>query len=372
VTAQIYHEVATLSRSERLLLDLIWREGPISRKDLAEKAEVTGATTTRLTRRLIELELVEEMVLHDGTVGNPSRPLKRFAKGAYSVGVSFERHHVHVGISDLTGQLIAQTSHEVDQVTLDEITQCVRSSILSNLSTKEAKRRIIGIGLAMPGYHSEINGEWALHWDFPDLLRHDIVSDLTHRLELPVYAERDAIAAALGERLHGAGREDENYFYIYMAQGLGGCLMLAGRPYHGAHGNAGGLSVLFPQNAFKPSANQLLSHLKAAGYKLNTVFELRPSDMIQNDALDNWLDEAAFSLLPAIEIISRLYDPQTILLGGQLPTAILRALHARLKLEHNPTNYTARLKVPNLAISALDGFALLVGAAAIPISQMVR
>jgi len=59
-----------------------------------------------------------------------------------------------------------------------------------------------------------------------------------------VRVENDANAAALAEWRHGAGRGFEDFVYLTMSTGVGGGLVLGGRLYAGAMGNAGEIGHL--------------------------------------------------------------------------------------------------------------------------------
>lgn len=54
----------------------------------------------------------------------------------------------------------------------------------------------------------------------------------------PAIVESDVRAAALAEALFGAGRNREYFIYLTVGTGISSCLVLDGRPYAGAHGNA--------------------------------------------------------------------------------------------------------------------------------------
>ena len=63
-----------------------------------------------------------------------------------------------------------------------------------------------------------------------------ILSTLKKRFGLPVYVENDAIASALGEWRHGAGRNIQNLVYVTVSTGIGGGAVVDGRLLHGRMG----------------------------------------------------------------------------------------------------------------------------------------
>lgn len=67
----------------------------------------------------------------------------------------------------------------------------------------------------------------------------DLVAPLTDRLDIPVALGNDANVGLLGEWLAGAARGKRNVLGLWMGTGVGGGLILDGRPYSGARGAAG-------------------------------------------------------------------------------------------------------------------------------------
>jgi glucokinase len=62
---------------------------------------------------------------------------------------------------------------------------------------------------------------------------------LEDKLGVPAVLENDATAAALGEHVFGAGRGCRHMVYITVSTGIGGGLIIDGKLYRGASGNAG-------------------------------------------------------------------------------------------------------------------------------------
>ena len=67
----------------------------------------------------------------------------------------------------------------------------------------------------------------------------DIAADLGERLGVPVALGNDANVGLLGEWLDGAARGARNVLGLWLGTGVGGALILDGRPFAGARGAAG-------------------------------------------------------------------------------------------------------------------------------------
>lgn len=62
---------------------------------------------------------------------------------------------------------------------------------------------------------------------------------LAESVDLPVFVDNDATVGALGEWTAGAGQGARNLMGVWLGTGVGGGLVLDGRPYRGAFGGAG-------------------------------------------------------------------------------------------------------------------------------------
>jgi predicted NBD/HSP70 family sugar kinase len=72
--------------------------------------------------------------------------------------------------------------------------------------------------------------------------------ELAGRLGLPVTVEKDATAAAIGERWIGAADRAGDFVYLYLGTGAGSGAFLNGDVYRGSSGNAGELGELCALN----------------------------------------------------------------------------------------------------------------------------
>ena len=96
---------------------------------------------------------------------------------------------------------------------------------------------IAGIGIGFPGFIDPVSGVIALSPNLPGLRDVDLAGDLGQAIGRPVVVENDALVAAYGEfRLTAPA--GGSLVYIGLGTGVGGGLILAGKPYAGQHGVA--------------------------------------------------------------------------------------------------------------------------------------
>jgi predicted NBD/HSP70 family sugar kinase len=358
-----------LSLNERGILDCVRRQGALPRTDIASLMGLTDASVSRLTRNLETRGLVRERVPNSssGQRGSPKRPLVLNENGAYSLGVDFSPSHLDVGLLNLVGDLVWQGRTEVANPSVDDIADLTRSFIRQLADEIGVRAQsICGLGIAVPGYRSVQHGSFAVHPDFDALLATDLQADLQHALGLPVVVERDAVAAALGEKLLGHSRDGRSICFIYIGQGIGGAFLSDGRIVHGAHGNAGGIGALFPDDRRRPSGDDLFAFLGASGISVESFAELEALDPGQGP-LRQWIVEAGRELRGGVAILGRLFDPHMVIVGGRLPIAVSQALVSEIGVLDRPPHYTDDIPFPDILSSAFGPICGLIGAASLPL-----
>ena len=95
-------------------------------------------------------------------------------------------------------------------------------------------------GATIPGLADAASGMW-IEASFSGIQNLPIARLLEQEFGLPTAIENDARACALAERMFGAGKTVDDFFYVTVSNGIGGALFLNGALYTGALGNAGEL-----------------------------------------------------------------------------------------------------------------------------------
>lgn len=100
------------------------------------------------------------------------------------------------------------------------------------------KKKPLAAGVGIPG---AVNGDTIVqvpnleNWDAD----YDFIARLRKALGMPVAAGNDANVGLLGEWLAGAAKGYDHVLGVWMGTGIGGALILEGRPYTGGLGSAG-------------------------------------------------------------------------------------------------------------------------------------
>ncbi len=359
-----------LSVSERRVLDLIWRRGPIARGDLAAMSGLTAGSITRAIQTLAEFRLVGERVDRAGTRGQPTRPVSVAQDSAYAIGVYFSHHNVEIGLVDMAGQLVdAQT------LTSDISLRSVRDLIVAFVDDVRARgmvdeARLAGIGVALPADFIRGIDQLNAHAYFPEWRQAGALAALGEGLSLPVYVENDAASAALGERLLGAGQNIDDFLFVHIGHGVGGAMVLGGRLYRGIHGNAGMIGIHFPNDRPRPSGQDLFAHLRREGIEVDDFPDLERLNIGGCVPLRSWIRRAGRQLREQLGLVARVVDPRAVIVGGRMPLPLLNALVAEIDTP-DFCNEGVGLPRPSVLASPLGNRAGMIGAASLPIYRLL-
>ena len=157
----------------------------------------------------------------------------------YGFGVDLGGTTVKIAFFDETGTMLHKweiptvTANQGAQI-LPDIANAVTQYITDNNISKE---QLLGIGIGVPGPvddNGNVNRCTNLGWGVFNI--HDTLGALTG---LPVKAGNDANMAALGESWKGGGTGCENVVFATFGTGVGGGIIIGGKPLNGVHGAAG-------------------------------------------------------------------------------------------------------------------------------------
>lgn len=98
---------------------------------------------------------------------------------------------------------------------------------------------VAAIGVGAPGIIQMERGVVVKSPNFPDWNNVPLKAELEKALQIPVFLENDANAAALGEQWRGAARGINTMLLLTLGTGVGGGIVLNNKIFHGADGMAG-------------------------------------------------------------------------------------------------------------------------------------
>lgn len=362
--------IPDLSLNERRLIELIFKNRSVARVDLAPLSGMTGASVTRLVRRLLELGLISEETDRSGAQGQPRRLLKLQARRFFVAGVTFSVTRMEIVIIDLRGSILTTRTASIVATQPEYVAKTAQAAVDDMLGELAIPRLdLIGIGVSLPGNFGTASNLLRAHPFFPAFEDSRAIDAFRSAFDIPCHVENDGTAAALGEYVFGYEDEkDDPLFFIHIGHGVGGGAVIEGKPYRGAHGNACLPGVLFPYDQPRPSGQDLLETLNAAGLPVVDFGEIATLPAKADPVIADWVKRAGRQLQQAVRAVTAFFDPSVIVLGGRIPDDLNRRLVQVILAE--PIDGPSRgLTVSPVIASKLGIRAGAVGAACIPLFE---
>jgi glucokinase len=138
----------------------------------------------------------------------------------YAIGIDLGGTNLRVALVSEEGEIV----RKIKTVSSDDVVAALCESI-AEIGYEGAA----GIGVGTAGIIDKKNGRVYVSPNLRAVEGVEIVTEVRSRFGLPVFIENDANAAALGERISGAGREYDNFVLLTLGTGIGGGIVHKGK-----------------------------------------------------------------------------------------------------------------------------------------------
>lgn len=350
--------------NRRIVLETIRRHGPVARGEIAELVGLTVQTVSNISRELERQNFIAGVPGPRKTRGYPATHLRINPDGGYAIGLSLTPLGLEAALINLAGEIVAREGRDVPRAAPAAAFREIAAIALEFKKSKSG-RRILGAGLAIPGPFGIESMSFVGSTTLEGWKGVPIREELEKAAELPAFIEADHAAAALGERLYGAGKDFRDFYYVYFGVGLGGCMVTDGQPLRGSFHNAGeiGHMPLVPNGEACPCGSRGCLER----YVSNDAYQRKKGRLGD----EGWIAEAAPLLRSGLAIVENLFDPQTIIVGGIAEGGLIDRLMAKTMPLANTISARRDRTVPRLIRSTAGADAVLRGAAALVVSGVL-
>ncbi len=375
ISARFVHKenVEIVSQNERGLLRLIWLNPGISRTDVSDRLGQTLQSVCRTIDQLADrgVVLLDEAQPREG--GHQSDPTLRInGKFGYSCGISLDVEEVGISIMDLSGKPLAHKAIALVGQSMPATLRDIRATV-SNLTKRHglSEEGLLGVGFAIAGNFvggTRYNAPLPLHeWSLVEL-----GPLLNTEFGKPFWMFNVAHTAAIAESMYGVGRKIRNFAYLSVSYGFGGALISNNELLQGSHRNAGEFSwVLEPHEVGqRPTLKGLIAKLRSNDIDIQSIDHLRRTFRSDWPGVEEWLDEIAPACNRVVNSICGVLDPQAIVIGGTGPQELCRMMIERTEFFDQP-RYGVAHPVPNIIAGEMNANASAVGAAFVPLKEMI-
>jgi predicted NBD/HSP70 family sugar kinase len=293
----------------------IWQNPRISRVGIAERLGFDKSTVTNQVARLIEIGIIEEIAEGSAGTRGGRPPIHHAMNRSFGlvIGIEIQVESYVAVVVDLAGEILAETRGRISvgeggcaDMMLAVIQECTAKLC-------PGKEKLLGVGVGTGGLVDLKKGR--IRYSVPLGIRTpiDFAKTVATKLSIPCLIENDANCCAWGELAFNRDealrdflfalvefRRDPKSIGLSGGIGVGFGIVLGGKVYSGAHGNAGEF-----RSAFCDGPGEIqLSLSKAALSRL--------------DSDRNALVEAADELARNVAMLVNTMDFDRVYIGGDI------------------------------------------------------
>lgn len=264
------------------------------------------------------------------------------------IGVDVGGTKILAGVIDSTGGIQRRIEIDTPTSSTEELLDALDRVVAELLGPG-----ILAIGFGLPSCIDQSSGMVLGTVNLP-LVGIPFRGRMQERFQLPVGVVNDGNAAAIAEWKVGAGRHTSNLVMLTLGTGVGGGLILDGKPYRGSMGAGAELGHMVVLHDGPPCHGNCTGHghleALASGYAASLrAREWLGRDMDARELVDiarggdkkarDCLSHIGEQLGSALGSLVNIFNPERIVIGGGFAAAgdlILEPARARMKKEALP------------------------------------
>jgi len=358
--------------SQKAVIREIHRLGLATRVDLTKSTGLSTQSLTRIAQELLDRGLIVSGERRSSGRGQPAIYLSIRPSCMVSFGLVLEHDQITCVATELSGEQLFYLKRHGDFQKAETTLREAAAMLATAVAQAPADAIALGVGVSVSGFFvDESSKTFVSRNDVEGWRAIDLVKSLPTPIPMPVFVENDGCAAAIGQAVDGVARQLDSFFLVLMTKGIGGGFVYKGELIRGHLGNAGELTGLVPGSPSlkRPTAESLTNYLRQKWGSAPGENQIEEAVRQGDPIIVEWIDNAASSLEPALNVISSLLDPQAIVLAGRLSPVVRQALADRVEIKG--VNYAGlNARPPKILVDPRTD-CLSVGAAALPVAAFL-
>lgn len=325
--------------NESRIVEVLRREGTRTQAELARATGLSAASVSNIVRGLRTAGTVS--VKNTSSNGRRARAVTLLRPPGTVVAVDFTAEQIRVAVGDSEGKMLARQGIAYDVAADPD--RAVRRAVWLTETVLFGARIDLGtvssVVASVPGPVDPDSGEVGGISSVPLWTGFRPAKEMEKRLGLPVRAENDANLAVLAEQERGTARGAEHVIHLLLSEGVGAGLLVSGTLFRGVGGTAGevGHIGLDPRGQVCRCGNRgCLETFVGTSYLLsmlprNNGLGREPDRANLSDLLlaaeegdpgsRRIISEAGQALGEGVAIMANLFNPERVVVGGELAGA---------------------------------------------------
>jgi N-acetylglucosamine repressor len=327
----------------RQILDIFYKEGL---KTIAELCEATNNSIPSITSIMNDLSkrgLVKNFGIGESTGGRKPARFGLNPDAGYIVTIELSRKYTRMIVFNLHNKQVTdikEAGFGLDNCEniFDELKQETDTLLReNNINIKQ----VLGYGITIPGL---IDIKKGISYSYPQFGDKPIVETFQNLFNRPVCIEHDTKAMAVGEAWFGLARNKSNVLFINIGSGIGLGIIINGELYHGNSGlcgefghiqmdqdgelcycgKIGCLETIASGTALVRKALSEIKNGKNTILARSEKIKLRDIISAANHGdlfAIELIEEAGEYLAKGMAILIHLFNPECIIIGGEIVSA---------------------------------------------------
>lgn len=232
--------------NKRNVLELVRKNGPISKTELAQLTNLSLPTVMKITNELIEKGSILDLGKGSSTGGKPPTMLEFNFNLKYIIGVSINNYRIDMVLMDMAKNIIAQQIMDISETDKpDRILKNLVRMIQTMMATVDIPMdSLLGIGIGFYGMVDVHTGNILESKPFGwyDI---DFAAPIKKAFNLPVIVDSVTRAITIGESLLGHGIDAQNFVCINLGEAINAAIVINGKMHYGSHYFSGNIGDMF-------------------------------------------------------------------------------------------------------------------------------
>lgn len=364
--------------NKNAIVELIRKEGPISRADISRKLNICKPAVSSNVKVLLETGVISEVGVGNNAIGKKSILLDFNKNKAFVAGIDIGNFKIRAALSNLSGEIIGIKQVEHDGINKgSELLEIAGNVLLSLIKSKKiSKNDILAVGIGVPGITDSCSNKNLLAPFISEWEDLNIEKFFADKFNTRIIIENNVNAGIIGEKWRGVASDYNNSVYINFGKGIGAAILINRELLKGKNNAAGEIGffchgIKHIQNSFQDAGplertisteymvrkyNSLSKNRKLDANSIESVSEIfkRYDEGEENARIV--MNEVLECVLLLLINISAVLNPDVIIFGGGMGEIMSKFFEYFVKGLENNIPFVPELKVAKLgSLSGLYG-----------------
>lgn len=236
-------------KNQRIILQLLINEGPMTRADLAKKMKSSKPTVSKNVEELLQDSKILEVGKDDNMVGKKGTLLDINGDYGYVLAIDMSKSHFRVVIADMKEQWrhTEKTALDLPYIEKEGFEGAVLTFLKDFLQQAPIPVAAIRqVAIAYSGVVGHNDDLYLTNMKYKETLLNRLIPYIKEELGLPLTIKNDVNLAVIAEKKYGKYGDADNLYLLSADTGVGVGIIIHNRLYEGDRNAAGEVGFVLP------------------------------------------------------------------------------------------------------------------------------